>query len=100
MSGLDWPVPEVGARIRQTVEHGPFVIQLREDLGMGSCRLTRHRGAHRTVFTVTGFSERSEMGMCCQIVHVRDEADGCDYVVDTGICGPGLPPDAFTIANP
>ena len=26
-------------------------------------------------------------------------ADGAEYVVDTGLCGPGLPAEAFTYAS-
>ena len=95
-SGGLWIRPEPGARVRQTVPTGPFVVQRREDLGGGGARLTRHRGAHATTFTVLGYSLRSEIGLPCHVVHLRDEADGADYVVDTGLCGPGLPGDAFT----
>lgn len=92
--------PPPGARVRQLVEHGPFVVQRRHDLGMGACRLTRHRGATRTAFVVLGYSQRSEIGLPCHVVHLRDEADGREYVVDTGLCGPGLPADAFRCASP
>jgi hypothetical protein len=92
--------PEPGVRVRQIVAVGPFVVQHREDLGLGACRLTRHRKAHETVFRVLGYSLRSEIGLPCHVVHLRDEADGRDYVVDTGLCGPGLPEDAFTCAIP
>lgn len=91
----EWILPDVGARIRQMVVHGPFVVQRREDLGGGACRLTRHRTAHATTFMVEGYSLRSEIGLPCHVVHLRDEADGASYVVDTGLCGPGLPADAF-----
>jgi hypothetical protein len=74
---------------------GPFVVQYREDLGLGGCRLTRHREATETVFVVVGYSQRSEVGLPCHVVHVRDERDGREYVVDTGLAGPGLPADAF-----
>ena len=94
-----WIEPEVGARVCQLVAHGPFVVQLREDLGAGACRLTRHRGAHHTTFVLLGYSLRSEIGLPCHVVHLRDEADGADYVVDTGLCGPGLPADAFSLAS-
>jgi hypothetical protein len=100
VSGDGWLRPPPGARVRQTVEWGPFVVQHREDLGLGACRLTRHRGAVRTVFTVLGYSQRSEVGLPCHVVHVRDERDGREYVVDTGLCGPGLPEDAFRCASP
>lgn len=101
MSGQPgWMRPEPGARVRQVVAIGPFIVQHREDLGLGACRLTRHRRAHETVFTVLGYSLRSEIGLPCHVVHLRDEADGRDYVVDTGLCGPGLPDDAFTCASP
>ena len=79
--------------------YGPFVVQLREELGLGACRLTRHRTAHATTFVVEGYSLRSEIGLPCHVVHLRDEADGACYVVDTGLCGPGLPADAFTSAS-
>lgn len=93
----EWLRPGIGERIRQTRAHGPFVIQRREDLGMGACRLTRHRGATTTTFTVLAYSERSEIGLPCFVVHLRDERTGHGYVVDTGLCGPGLPPDTFTL---
>jgi hypothetical protein len=92
-----WVVPDPGVRVRQTVATGPFVVQHRLDLGMGSCRLTRHRGAVETTFVVLGYSERSEIGLPCHVVHLRDERDGGEYVVDTGLCGPGLPIAAFVI---
>ncbi|MGE0029292.1 MAG: hypothetical protein AB7O78_19795 [Thermoleophilia bacterium] len=92
----DWIRPDVGVRIRQVVAHGPFVVQRREDLGGGACLLTRHRTAHVTTFVVEGYSLRSEIGLPCHVVHLRDEADGASYVVDTGLCGPGLPADAFS----
>lgn len=96
MSGQDgWWRPAPGARVRQTVAHGPFVVQHREDMGLGSCRLTRHRGAAATTFVVLGYSERSEVGLPCHVVHLADDRDGGEYVVDTGIAGPGLPGDAF-----
>jgi hypothetical protein len=83
--------------VRQAVPAGPFVVQRREDLGLGSCRLTRHRGAVTTTFEVLGYAQRSEVGLPCHVVHLRDEADGSEYVVDTGLCGPGLPADAFLL---
>lgn len=92
-----WVVPDPGARVRQTVVTGPFVVQHRLDLGLGSCRLTRHRGAVETTFVVLGYSERSEIGLPCHVVHLRDELDEREYVVDTGLCGPGLPLAAFVI---
>ena len=79
--------------------YGPFVVQRREELGAGACRLTRHRTAHVTTFVVEGYSLRSEIGLPCHVVHLRDEADGAVYVVDTGLCGPGLPADAFTFTS-
>jgi hypothetical protein len=94
-----WLRPAPGSRVRQTVEHGPFVVQRRDDLGLGSCRLTRHRGAAGTSFTVLGYSQRSEVGLPCHVVHLRDEVDGREYVVDTGLCGPGLPADAFAVRS-
>jgi hypothetical protein len=93
--GEGWLLPEPGDRIRQTVAHGPFVVQHREDLGSGACVLTRHRGAFATTFVVLGYSERSEIGLPCHVVHLRDERDGREYVVDTGLAGPGLPADSF-----
>jgi hypothetical protein len=98
-AGDGWLRPAPGARVRQTVETGPFVVQRREDLGLGSCRLTRHRGARGTSFVLTGYSVRSEVGLPCHVVHLRDESDGREYVVDTGLCGPGLPPDAFALSS-
>ncbi len=98
-AGDGWLRPAPGIRVRQTVEWGPFVVQLREDLGLGACRLTRHRGAARTSFTVLGYSQRSEIGLPCHVVHLRDEADGREYVVDTGLFGPGLPADAFVVSS-
>jgi hypothetical protein len=94
----DWLRPAPGARVRQTVETGPFVVQRREDLGLGACRLTRHRGAVGTSFVLLGYSQRSEIGLPCHVVHLRDEADGREYVVDTGLCGPGLPAEAFEVS--
>ena len=94
----EWLRPAPGARVRQTVETGPFVVQRREDLGLGACRLTRHRAAVRTRFVLLGYSQRSEVGLPCHVVHLRDEADGREYVVDTGLCGPGLPADAFAVS--
>jgi hypothetical protein len=95
-----WLMPAAGARVRQTVAHGPFVVQRREDLGLGACRLTRHPGATRTIFVVLGYAERSEIGLPCHLVHLEDEGDGRRYVLDTGLCGPGLPPDAFALVDP
>ena len=92
-----WHMPPPGTRVRQTVERGPFVVQEREDLGMGSCRLTRHRGAVRTTFRVLAYDERSETGLPCHVVRLEDERDGRPYVVDTGLMGPGLPEDAFAV---
>lgn len=93
----DWARPEPGTRVRQTIVHGPFVVQHREDLGLGAVRLTRHRGAVETTFVLIGYSERSEIGLPCHVVHLRDERDGREYVVDTGLAGPGLPLDAFDV---
>ncbi|HET6689770.1 MAG TPA: hypothetical protein VFG74_02795 [Miltoncostaeaceae bacterium] len=95
----EWIHPDVGDRVRQLVPHGPFVVQRREDLGGGACRLTRHRTADATTFVVEGYSLRSEIGLPCHVVHLRDEADGASYVVDTGLCGPGLPAEAFTASS-
>ncbi len=92
-----WVRPEPGARVRQIIVHGPFVVQHREDLGLGAVRLTRHRGAFETTFVLLGYSERSEIGLPCHVVHLRDERDGREYVVDTGLAGPGLPLDAFEL---
>jgi hypothetical protein len=96
---MTWLVPPAGARVRQLVAHGPFVVQRREDLGLGACRLTRHRGATATTFVVVGYAERSEIGLPCHVVHLEDERDGRRYVLDTGLCGPGLPADAFALAD-
>ncbi len=97
MSAPRWLHPPVGSLVRQTVPSGPFVVQLRIDLGMGSCRLERHRDPLGTTFRVLGYAERAEMGMSCQVVHLSDMRDGAEYVVDTGMCGPGLPDDAFAV---
>ena len=94
-----WLRPSPGERVLQTVVSGPFVVQHREGLGLGACRLTRHRGAAATSFVVLGYSQRSEVGLPCHVGHLRDEADGAEYVVDTGLCGPGLPADAFRVAG-
>ena len=100
MSHDIWLIPEPGARVRQIVVWGPFVVQYREDLGLGACRLTRHRRAVSTSFVVLGYSQRSEIGLPCHVVHLRDEADDREYVLDTGLCGPGLPGDAFILLGP
>jgi len=92
-------MPPPGARVRQTVPSGPFVVQRREDLGLGACRLTRHPGATGTTFVVTAYAQRSEIGLPCHVVHVRDERDGRPYVVDTGLMGPGLPLEAFELVE-
>ncbi len=94
-----WLRPEIGERIRQTRVHGPFVVQRRDELGLGAARLTRHRGATTTTFTVLAYAERSEIGLPCFVVHVRDDRTGHRYVVDTGLCGPGLPPDMFVLVD-
>jgi hypothetical protein len=96
--GDGWLRPAAGARVRQVVEAGPFVVQHRLDLGLGACLLTRHRGATATAFVVLGYSQRSEIGLPCHVVHLRDEADGGEYVVDTGLFGPGLPADGFVVS--
>ena len=62
---------------------------------MGAVRLTRHRGAVETTFVLLGYAERSEIGLPGHVVHLRGERDGREYVVDTGLAGPGLPLDAF-----
>jgi hypothetical protein len=90
-------MPPPGARVRQTVERGPFVVQLREDLGLGGCRLTRHSDATATSFVVVRYAERSEIGLSCHVVHLEDVRDGRGYVLDTGLMGPGFPPDAFLV---
>lgn len=93
----DWLRPEIGERVRQHWPHGPFVVQHREDLGLDACRLTRHRTATQTTFTVLAYAERSEIGLPCFVIHLEDDRDGRRYVVDTGLCGPGLPPDMFSV---
>ncbi len=93
----DWLMPDVGHRVRQLVHHGPFVVQKRYDLGLGACRMTRHRGATTTTFTIVRYAERSEIGLPCHVVHLRDDRDGQQYVLDTGLCGPGLPAEAFAL---
>jgi hypothetical protein len=97
---VPWLFPPPGARVRQTVENGPFVISLREDMGMGGCRLTRHRGATSTTFVVVRYAERSEVGLPCHVVHLEDERDGAPYVLDSALMGPGFPPDAFALVDP
>jgi hypothetical protein len=92
-----WLRPPPGSRVRQTRAHGPFVVQRREDLGLGSCRLTRHRDPLATGFLVLGYAERAETGFSCHVVMLEDVRDGEEYVVDTGIMGPGLPADAFAV---
>lgn len=96
---VDWLRPDVGARVEQTRTHGPFVVQRRIDMGLGGCRLTRHRGATTTTFTIVAYAERSEIGLPCFVIHLRDDRDGQRYIVDTGLCGPGLPPDTFTLVE-
>ena len=93
--------PEVGTHLLE-LGAGVFhdIVQHRHDLGLGACRLTRHRGAVETEFTLLGYSERSEIGLPCHVVHLRDESDGREYVVDTGLAGPGLPPSAFVVHPP
>lgn len=94
-----WIFPDVGARLRQLVPFGPFVVQRRVDMGMGSCRLLRHPDPCATSFRLLAYAERGETGLSCQVVHLADEADGAEYVVDTGICGPGLPGDVFVVIS-
>ena len=94
-----WFLPAPGTRVRQLRERGPFVVQRREDMGMGSARLLRHPAAVQTTFVVTGYHERSEIGLPCHVVLLEDEADGEPYVVDTGLMGPGLPTEAFAPAG-
>lgn len=93
----DWVRPEIGASVVQMRTHGPFVVQRRDDLGWGGVRLTRHRGATTTTFTILDDAERSEIGLPCLVVHLRDDRTGLRYVVDTGLCGPGLPPNMSRI---
>ncbi|MCU0308931.1 MAG: hypothetical protein MUE51_14420 [Thermoleophilia bacterium] len=95
-----WLMPPVGATVRQLVAHGPFVVQRRHDMGYGGCLLTRHRDALRTAFRILGYTERSEIGLSCHVVLLEDAGDGEPYVVDTGLMGPGLPPDAFALVSP
>ena len=95
----NWIQPDVGVRVRQVVVTGPFVVQRREDLGGGAVARQPARPAHETTFVVEGYALRSEIGLPCHVVHLRDEADGASYVVDTGLCGPGLPADAFTSSS-
>lgn len=95
----DWLRPPVGSVVRQVVAYGPFVVQHREDLGLGACRLLRHRTATDTTFVVLDYAERSEIGLPCFVVVLEDRATGRPYVVDTGLCGPGLPPDAFRVVE-
>ena len=91
----------VGMRFRQRVAHAPFVVQLRTQLGLGAVTLSRLADAHCTTFVVVAIEERSEVGMCCQVVVVEDERDGQRYVIDTALMGPGLPADTFeVIGNP
>ena len=90
-----WIEPTVGMRLRQRVAHAPFVVQQRVHLGLGAVTLNRLPDAHHTTFLVVDIEERSEIGMCCQVVIVEDERDGRRYVIDTALMGPGLPSDTF-----
>lgn len=92
-----WLRPPPGTRVRQTRPHAPFVVQRREDLGLGSCRLTRHPDPVAARFVVVAYAERAETGFLCHVVMLEDLGDGRPYVVDTGIMGPGLPADAFAL---
>ena len=84
-------------RLEQHQRHAPFVVQRRDDLGLGSCLLTSHADPTRTTFTVVAIQDRGEMGFTCQVVRVSDDRDGVEYVIDTGIMGPGLPGDVFNV---
>jgi len=95
----DWFMPEPGTRLRQVVLSGAFVAQRRETLGAGSARLTRHLQATATTFTLVRYEERGEIGLSCNVVHLRDEADGDLYIVECGLMGPGLPQDSFQIVD-
>ena len=88
-------MPPPGTLVRQIVERGTFIVQRREDLGAGAARLTRHSDATRTIFEVLAYTERSEIGMPCHVVILRDTADDREYVVDCGLMGPGLPEESF-----
>ncbi len=96
----DWFMPEPGTRLRQIVASGAFVVQRREGLGAGAARLTRHTEAILTTFTLVRYEERPEIGMSCHVVHLLDDADGGEYIVECGLMGPGLPRDAFEVAEP
>lgn len=90
-----WMMPPPGTLVRQTVSRGSFVVQERQDLGLGAVRLLRHDRASDTVFEILAYTERPEIGMSCHVVIVRDTADDREYVVDTGLLGPGLPEESF-----
>lgn len=92
-----WVLPLPGARVRQIRPHGPFVVQRRQILECGGAYLTRHPDPVSTAFVVRRLEERSEIGLPCFVIHLDDERDNAPYVVDTGIMGPGLPTDTFTV---
>ncbi len=96
----DWLRPATGTLVRQLVEHAPFVIQRRVDLGSGACRLTRHRGATSTSFRVLRYGGRPDHGVSCHVIHLEDVADGEHYILDTGQMGPGFPPGDFALVSP
>ena len=90
-----WFYPEPDARVRQTVERGPFLAQMRRPDAGGPA--TRHPNPRETVFVVSSYEQRHEEGLPAHLVVLRDEADDAEYVVDCGILGPGLPGDAFEV---
>lgn len=99
MIAAGWMMPPPGTRVRQIVASGPFVVQRREDLGAGGCRLTSHPAPRRTEFEILEYSQRGETGLSCNVVVLRDLADDARYVVECGLMGPGLPGDAFVSAG-
>lgn len=96
----DWLRPAPGTLVRQLVEHAPFVIQRRVDLGHGECRLMRHRRATATRFRVLRYGGRPDHGVSCHVIDLEDLADGEHYILDTGQMGPGFPPDDFALVIP
>ena len=88
-----WFFPEPAARVRQTVEKGPFLAPERRPEAGGPA--TRHPDPASATFVVHAYEQRQEEGLPAHLVVLRDEADDAEYVVDCGILGPGLPGDAF-----
>jgi hypothetical protein len=98
-SSQNWILPQPGARVRQIRAHAPFVVQRRQILECGGAFLTRHPDATSTEFVVRRLEERSEIGLPCFVIHLDDQRDSAPYIVDTGLMGPGLPTDTFTVVT-